>query len=137
MKTFSVTTPTSTNILPSTGYDAMSRVFLQYNVPYQSKTVTVTSNGTTNVYPDSGYYGLTGVTIETNVSPQQMVPKLRYICLSNNFNMGSYIDISTETFTYAQSSTTVTIPDGKTIVVLTYKDNNIIHLHIYISYFIY
>lgn len=124
VRTFSVTSPTSTNILPSTGYDAMSRVFLQYNVPHQSKTITINSNGTTNIYPDNGYYGLTGVTVKTNVSAQHTVPKLRYICFSNSFNMGTYIDISTKTFIHRSSSTTVEIPDGRTIVVLSYGDNN-------------
>lgn len=124
VRTYSVTTPTSTNILPSTGYDAMSRVFLQYNVPHQSKTISINSNGTTNIYPDNGYYGLTGVTVTTNVSAQQTVPKLRYICFSNSFNVGSYIDISNQTFTHSSSATSVIIPDGRTIVVLTYSNNN-------------
>lgn len=60
-------------IVPDTGYDGLSEVDIDVNVPapqpsLQSKSVTITENGTTNVSADSGYDGLSEVAITTNVS---------------------------------------------------------------------
>lgn len=120
VKNYTVTSPQSTNIVPSEGYDAMSRVFLQYNVPHQSKSVTIRSNGTTSVYPDNGYYGLTGVTIETDVPAQTLAPKICYIGVHNDTSIiGAIIDVGNEIWDVGSS---VMVPDGKTLIVLDYDD---------------
>lgn len=65
----SYTSNGSYSILPDSGYDGMSKVDVEVNVPQkeeQGKTITITSNGTTTVEPDSGK-SLSAVTITTNV----------------------------------------------------------------------
>lgn len=59
----------SYSILPDSGYDGMSKVDVEVNVPQkeeQGKTITIRRNGTTIVEPDSGK-SLSAVTITTNV----------------------------------------------------------------------
>ena len=72
-KTVSVTkNNATTTILPSEGYDGISSVDVEVNVPIQDKkTVSVTeNNSTTTVLPSEGYEGFSSVEVEVNVPIQ-------------------------------------------------------------------
>lgn len=72
-KTVSVTkNNATTTILPSEGYDGISSVDVDVNIPIQDKkTVSVTkNNSTTTIVPDEGYDGISSVDVEVNVPIQ-------------------------------------------------------------------
>lgn len=77
-KTVSVTkNNATTTILPSEGYDGISSVDVDVNIPIQDKkTVEVTSTtGTTTIVPDEGYDGIKEVELNINAQYPQMLLK--------------------------------------------------------------
>lgn len=72
-KTISVTkNNATTTLLPSEGYDGISSVEVEVNVPIQDKkTVSVTeNNSTTTIVPDEGYDGFSSVEVDVNIPIQ-------------------------------------------------------------------
>ena len=72
-KTVTITENNSTTtVLPSEGYDGISSVEVEVNVPIQDKkTVSVTeNNSTTTIVPDEGYDGISIVDVDVNVPIQ-------------------------------------------------------------------
>ena len=77
-KTVSVTKNNSTTtVLPSEGYDGISSVDVEVNVPIQDKkTVEITSTtGTTTIVPDEGYDGMKNVELNINAQYPQILFK--------------------------------------------------------------
>ena len=75
-KTVSVTkNNATTTILPSEGYDGISSVDVEVNVPIQDKkTVEITSTtGTTTITPDEGYDGIKNVELTYNIKYDKIV----------------------------------------------------------------
>ena len=75
-KTVSVTkNNATTTILPSEGYDGISSVDVEVNVPIQDKkTVEITSTtGTTTITPDEGYDGMKNVELNINAQYPQIL----------------------------------------------------------------
>lgn len=77
-KTVSVTkNNATTTVLPSEGYDGISNVEVDVNVPIQDKkTVEITSTtGTTTIVPDEGYDGIKEVELNINATTPQVLYK--------------------------------------------------------------
>lgn len=77
-KTVTITENNSTTtVLPSEGYDGISSVDVEVNVPIQDKkTVEITSTtGTTTIVPDEGYEGFSSVEIQVNAQIPQVLLK--------------------------------------------------------------
>ena len=75
-KTVSVTkNNATTTVLPSEGYDGISSVEVEVNVPIQDKkTVEITSTtGTTTIVPDEGYDGIKEVELNINATLPQIL----------------------------------------------------------------
>lgn len=121
VKTFNITQPITTNVLPDTGYQSMSRVFLNWQVPTELKQLTVTQNGTITISPENGNYFISSVRLTTNVPPSS--PRLEKIVLQGyapyTFNITSL------TWTRLNSAS-INVGYGKTIIALQYTSNNTI-----------
>ena len=77
-KTVSVTkNNATTTIVPDEGYDGISSVDVEVNVPIQDKkTVEITSTtGTTTIVPDEGYDGMKEVELNINATTPQVLYK--------------------------------------------------------------
>lgn len=76
-KTVSVTkNNATTTITPDEGYDGISIVDVDVNVPIQDKTVEITSTtGTTTIVPDEGYDGIKNVELNINAQYPQILFK--------------------------------------------------------------
>lgn len=75
-KTISVTkNNATTTVLPSEGYDGISSVDVNVNIPIQDKkTVEITSTtGTTTITPDEGYDGMKNVELNINAQYPQVL----------------------------------------------------------------
>ena len=66
-KTVTISSNTTTTVIPTTGYDAMEEVVITTSVPTPSleasKTVTISGSGTTTVNPSTGYDAMEQVSV--------------------------------------------------------------------------
>lgn len=70
-KSVTITQNGTQNVVPDSGYDALSRVSITTAVPekqLQTKSSTITDNGTIELHPDTGYDGFDQVNLTINVS---------------------------------------------------------------------
>lgn len=70
-KSVTITQNGTQNVVPDSGYDALSRVSITTAVPekqLQTKSVTIQNNGTSILNPDTGYDGFSQVTLDVSVS---------------------------------------------------------------------
>lgn len=76
-KSVTITQNGTQNVVPDSGYDALSRVSITTAVPekqLQTKSSTITDNGTIELHPDTGYDGFDQVNLTINVSGGGDVP---------------------------------------------------------------
>ena len=102
-KSITISSNGTVNLLPDTGFDAMSKVSITTTVSSntQEKSVTISSNGTTNITPDSGYDSMTKVVATVNV-PTSVQTKTRTITTNTSTEItpdSGYIGMSKVTIT--------------------------------------
>ena len=76
-KSVTITQNGTQNVVPDSGYDALSRVSITTAVPekqLQTKSSTITDNGTIELHPDTGYDGFDQVNLTINVSGGGDIP---------------------------------------------------------------
>lgn len=76
-------------VTPDTGYNGLSQVTINTNVPahtsvLQSKSETISTNTTTTISPDQGYDGLSSVSITTQVPQPVLKANQNFTALQNN-----------------------------------------------------
>jgi len=140
------------NVLPSSGYDALSKVQVNVAVPNETETKTITSNGTyTPTSPNIGFSSVTVnvpelniesnktlTTITTNgdsvVTPSNGYDAMQKVTFSVNVPNGTEIKTITNNGTYTPtspnigfSSVTVNVPEKKLESRQVYYSTNGIH----------
>ena len=85
-KSVTITSNGSTTVNPDEGYDAMKKVSVTTNVPFEleAKSLTITENGTTTVTPTQGKDGLSSVEVTTNVPTGADLSEYFYTTIDSN-----------------------------------------------------
>lgn len=65
-------TDTTTEILPDTGYDGMSKVSVSHNPVQETVEQTITSNGSHTITPSEGYGGMIQCVVDVNVPEKKI-----------------------------------------------------------------